>query len=63
MCRTLSSVEQRAEVNDVAVELEDLRKTLDSRTAELDAEQETVLKLRRCGPQTLEACPADNTRP
>ena len=40
--------EHHADVNDVSLELGDLRKTLESRTAELDAEKEAVIKLLRC---------------
>ena len=43
-----AAAEQRADVNDVSLELEDLRKTLETRTAELDAEKETVMRLQRC---------------
>ena len=40
--------EHRADVHDVSLELGDLRKALDSRTAELDVEKEAVMKLQRC---------------
>ena len=39
--------EHHADVNDVSLELGDLRKTLETRTAQLDAEKETVMKLQR----------------
>lgn len=40
-------MENSADVNDVTLQLSDLRKTLESRTTELDAEKEAVMKLQR----------------
>lgn len=40
-------IENSADVNDVTLQLSDLRKTLESRTTELDAEKEAVMKLQR----------------
>lgn len=45
--RSSSMMENSADVNDVTLQLSDLRKTLESRTTELDAEKEAVMKLQR----------------
>ena len=45
--RSSSLTEQSAGVDDVTLRLEDHRKTLESRTMELDAEKEAIMKLQR----------------